>query len=81
MTADVSFYHIAILVQRVKRHSFQERNVLWNVLIVDHHDKNYYEYSLGQLERLYNATSEKIQNLNLFCFVRFKKIEKCTACY
>ena len=59
MTADVSLYNIAILVQRVKSHSFQERNVLWNVLIVDHHDKKYYAYSLGQLERLYNATSDK----------------------
>ena len=33
------FYLIAILAQRVKSLSLQERNVLWNVLIVDHHVK------------------------------------------
>ena len=37
MPAILSFYLIAILAQRVKSHSLQERNVLWNVLIEDHH--------------------------------------------
>ena len=37
MPAIVSFYLIAILAQGVKNHSLQERNVLWNVLIEDHH--------------------------------------------
>ena len=32
---------IAILALRVKGHSLQERNVLGNVLIVDHHVKKY----------------------------------------
>ena len=42
-------YLIAILALRVKGHSLQKRNVLWNVLIVDHHvKKKYYIYSLGQ---------------------------------
>ena len=61
MTANVTFYLIAILAQLVKSRFLQERNVLWNVLIVDHHvKKNYnYIYSLGQLERLYNAISDK----------------------
>ena len=51
MTANVSFYLIANLDQRVKSHFLQERNVL----IVDRHVKNnniLYIYSLGQLERL-----------------------------
>ena len=34
--------------------------------------KKYYMYSLGQLERFYNAISGKKQNLNLICFVSFK---------
>ena len=38
MTAKVSFYLIAILALRVNGHSLQERNVMGNVLIVDHHD-------------------------------------------
>ena len=61
MTANVSFYLIVILVQRVKsQRSLQERNVLGNVLIVHHHvQKKYYIYLLGQLERLYNAISDK----------------------
>ena len=33
------FYLIAILAQCVKSHSLQERNVMWNVLLVDHHVK------------------------------------------
>ena len=74
MTANVSFYLIAILAHCVKSHSLQERNVLWNVLIVDHHVKKniYYIYALGQLERLYNAISDKNKTLNLICFVSFK---------
>ena len=32
----------------------------------------YYTYSLGQLERLYNAISEKKQNLTLICSVSFQ---------
>ena len=63
MTANVFFYPIAILALRVKGHPLQERNVLGNVLIVDHHVKNIYKYtylySLGQLERLYNPISDK----------------------
>ena len=39
MTANVSFYLIGILAHCVKSHSLQERNILWNVLIVDHHVK------------------------------------------
>ena len=40
MTANVSFYVSAILALRVKSpHSLQERSVLGNVLIVDHHVK------------------------------------------
>ena len=42
MTANVSFYLIAILAHCVKSHSLQERNVLWNMLFVDHHVKKYY---------------------------------------
>ena len=34
--------------------------------------KKYYIYSLGQLERLYNAISDKNKNLNLICFVSLK---------
>ena len=37
MTAKVSFDLIAIHALYVKSHSFQERNVLRNVLIVGHH--------------------------------------------
>ena len=48
MTANVSFYLIAILALRVKSHSLLERNVL----IVDCHVKKIYIYSLGQFERL-----------------------------
>ena len=44
MTDDVSFYVIAILTLGVKSHSLQERNVLGNVLIVDHHIKKMYIY-------------------------------------
>ena len=56
--ANVSFYLIAILALHVKCHSLQERNVLGNVLIVDHHVKKkiMYIYLLGQL----------------ICFVSFK---------
>ena len=76
MTANVSFYLTAILAQCVKsQHSLQERNVLGNVLIVDHHvkKKNYrYIYSLGQLEiRLYNTISDKnktYHKFNLVCY-------------
>ena len=45
MTANVSFYVTAILALRVKSpHSLQERNVLGNVLIVDHVKKMLYNY-------------------------------------
>ena len=37
MTANVSFYLIAILALRVKSHSLQERNVQGDVVNVDHH--------------------------------------------
>ena len=36
-----------------------KRNVLGNVRIEDHHVKKNMIYSLGQLERLYNAISDK----------------------
>ena len=54
MTVNVSFYLIAILALHVKCHSLQERDVLGNMLIVDHHVKKIfmYIYSLRQLERL-----------------------------
>ena len=40
--------------------SYTEKNVLWNVLIVDHQVKKMlYIYSVGQLEGLYNAMSDK----------------------
>ena len=42
VTANVSFYFIAILALRVKGHSLQERNALGNVLTVDHHVKEIY---------------------------------------
>ena len=62
MTANVSFYLIAILALHVKCHSLQERNALGNVLIIDYHVKKYiyrYIHSLEQLERLNNAKSDK----------------------
>ena len=65
VTANVSFYLVAILAWNVNRHSLQQRNVLRNVLIVDHHIYIYiymiyiYIYLLGQLERVYNAISDK----------------------
>ena len=43
MTANVSSYLLAILALRVKGHSLQERNVLGNVLIVDHQVKKIYK--------------------------------------
>ena len=43
VTANVSFYFIAILALRVKGHSLQERNALGNVLTVDHHVKEIYK--------------------------------------
>ena len=83
MTANVSFYLIAILAQLVKSCSSQERNVLWNVLIVDHHVKKNcnYIYSLGQLKRLYNAISDKNKTENLsICFVSFKNQNREIYC-
>ena len=60
VTANVSFYLVAILALNVNSHSLQQRNVLRNVLIVDHHIYIYiYIYLLGQLERVYNAISDK----------------------
>ena len=44
MTTNVSLYLIAILALQVKSHSLQERNILGNVLIVDHHVKKKYKY-------------------------------------
>ena len=44
--AYVSFYLTAIVTLRVKGHSLQERNVLGNLLIVDH--QVIYIYSLEQ---------------------------------
>ena len=60
----MSLYLITILALQVKSHSLQERNILGNVLIVDHHVKKKYKYIyiyiyIGQLERLYNAVSDK----------------------
>ena len=46
MTAYLSFYLIAILGLRVKRHSLQEENVVGNVLIVDNHVKKiFYKFT------------------------------------
>ena len=78
MTANVSFYLTAILAQCVEsQHSLQERNVLGNVLIVDHHVKKIYYryiYSLGRLERLYNTISDKNKTYCKFnLVVTFKK--------
>ena len=42
MTANVSFYVIAILALYVKSHSLQERDVQGNVLILDQVQKNVY---------------------------------------
>ena len=66
--ANVSFYLSAILALCVKYHSFQERNVPGNVLILHHHVKKkkniyIYIYSLaseyiGQLEKLYCQTQK-----------------------
>ena len=46
MTANVSFYLIAILALRVKGHSLQEKNFLGNVLFVDHHVKKIYKINI-----------------------------------
>ena len=64
---NVSFYLIVILALHVKSHSLQERNILGNVLIVDHHVKKkqtnkkyiYMYIYIGQLKRLYKAISDK----------------------
>ena len=59
---NVSFYLIAILALQVKSHSLQERNILGNVLTVDHDVKKIYKYIyiyIGQLVRLYSAVSDK----------------------
>ena len=65
MTANVSFYLIAILALHENCHFLQERNVPGNVLIVDRHvgKKFLYIYSLGQLERLsmQNRTKTKLK--------------------
>ena len=53
---------IAIFALHVKCHSLQERNVLGNVLIVDHHVKKkvMYVYSVGRLElKALNEISDK----------------------
>ena len=67
MTANVSFYLLAILAQRVKSHSLQERNVLWNVLIVDQHVKKYYIYSLRQKGFITQYQTKTKLNFNLLC--------------
>ena len=74
MTANVSFYVIAILALRVKSpHSLQERNVLGNVLIVDHHVKKYYIMIFTRTVReAFQRNIRQKQNLNLICFVSFK---------
>ena len=63
MTANVSFYLIAILAHCVKSHSLQERNVLWNVLFVDHHVKKI----------LYTAISRKVVGKNV-CTLQSRKV-------
>ena len=58
--ANVSFYHIAILALHVKCHSIQERDVLGNMLIVDHHVKKIYVYIFTRtVRKALNAISDK----------------------
>ena len=62
MTANVSFYVIAILALHVKCHSLQERDVLGNTLIVDHHIKKkiMYMYIFTRtVRKALNAISDK----------------------
>ena len=74
MTANVSFYVIAILALRVKSpHSLQEGSVLRNVLIVDHHVKKYYIIIFTRTVReAFQRNIRQKQNLKLICFVSFK---------
>ena len=72
MTANVSFYLIAILAQCVERHSLQERNVLWNVLIVDHHVKKKLYIFTRTVRKALKRNIRQKQNFNLICFVSFK---------
>ena len=52
-------YLIAILALRVKGHSLQKRNVLWNVLIVDHHVKKKILYLFTRTIRKALSISDK----------------------
>ena len=62
VTANVSFYLIAILALHVKCHSLKERNVLGNMLIVDHHvKKKIYVYIFTRtVRKALNAISDNI---------------------
>ena len=62
MTANVSFYVIAILALHMKCHSLQERDVLGNTLIVDHHIKKKFMYMhifTRTVRKALNAISDK----------------------
>ena len=59
MTANVSFYLIAIFALHVKCHSLQERNVPGNMLIVDHHVKKNLCIFSGTVRKALNAITDK----------------------
>ena len=62
---------------------YTERNVLWNVLIVDHQVKKILCILVGQLESLCNAILDKTNlKFNLLALlVLTTRIGKCTASY
>ena len=73
MTANASFYLIAILALHVKCHSLQERNVPGNVLIQMYcrspRQKNIYVYIFTRtVRKALNAISDKNElKFNLLC--------------
>ena len=66
--ANVSFYLIAILALHVKCHSLQEKSVLGNVLIVDHHVKKNFMF-IYSLRQLICFVSFKNQNWEMYCLL------------
>ena len=84
MTVNVSFYLIAILAQRVKSHSLHGKECPVECAHCrSPSQKKYYIFSVGQLESLYNAISDKTNlKFNLLALlVLTTRIGKCTACY